>query len=87
MQDRKPQQISNTESKEIIAVPAVREAWGLAGDVTPIEFESIVYGVKFNCVSGSPGYVGDIFGLHGDALSEVAPMALRRERDGHLIVC
>jgi len=51
-------------------VPAVREAWGLSEDVTPPEFASLVYGVRFNFVSGGPGYVGDLFVLQGDGIGE-----------------
>ena len=29
---------------------------------------------KFKCVSGSPGYVGDLCILQGDALSDAPPM-------------
>jgi hypothetical protein len=36
-----------------------------------------VYAVKYNFVSGSPGYVGDYFILAGDALGE--PVQLVRE--------
>lgn len=85
--DRDPRKITTAEWKEITAVPAVRDAWGLEDDHNPVEFASLVYGVKFNFVSGSPGYVGDLYILQGDALTEIAPMVLRRDKDGHLIVC
>jgi hypothetical protein len=87
MQDQNPRQITDLEWQEIAAVPAVREAWGLADDVTPPEFASIVYGARFNFLSGGPGYSGDLFVLQGDAITEAPPMVLRRDRDGHLIVC
>ena len=74
----KPQEISIAEWKEIIRVPAVREAWGLDDDNGAEEFASRVYGVKFHFVSGGPGYVGDLFILQGDALSESSPLALIR---------
>jgi hypothetical protein len=87
MQDRNPHHITDLEWQEIAAVPAVREGWGLADDVTPPEFASVVYGARFNFLSGGPGYSGDLFVLQGDAITEAAPMVLRRDRDGHLIVC
>ena len=81
----KPKLISPEEWREIIAVPAVREAWGLADDVTPSEFAGSVYAAKFDFVSGSPGYIGDLYILQGDALTGYSPMVLRRD-DGTLAV-
>jgi hypothetical protein len=85
--DNRPQIITDAEWKELTALPAVREAWGLEDDQDPLEFASIVYGAKFEFFSSGPGYVGDIYILQGDSLTEVAPMVLRRDREGHLIVC
>ena len=82
----KPKLISPEEWREIIAVPAVREAWGLADDVTPSEFAGSVYAAKFDFFSGSPGYVGDLYILQGDALTGYSPMVLRRDDDGTLAV-
>lgn len=79
----KPQTISSSEWKEIMQLPAIRESWGLDEYDTPEDFADMVYGVKFDFVSGGPGYVGDLFILHGDALGE--PLTLIR-RDGNLIV-
>ena len=87
MSDRNPHKITEAEWKEITAVPAVRDAWGLEEDADPLEFASCVYGAKFNFMSGSPGYVGDLYILQGDALTEVAPTVLRRNSQGQLIVC
>jgi hypothetical protein len=70
-------------------VPAVRDAWGLADDVTPPGFASIVYGAKFNFMSGSPG-MSAIYSSYWETLSPRLPQwfsVLRRDRDGHLIVC
>jgi len=61
-----------------VRVPAVQEAWGLDEEETADMFASHVYGVKFHFVSGGPGYIGDLYILQGDALSEVPPMALIR---------
>jgi hypothetical protein len=80
-----PQPLSPEEWGEIIAVPAVREAWGLEDDVTPSDFAGSVYAAKFDFVSGSPGYFGDLYILQGDALGE-PPMVLTRANDGKLLV-
>ena len=82
----KPHPLSLKEWRQIIAVPAVREAWGLEDDVTANDFAGSVYGVKFKFVSGSPGYVGDLYILQGDALTDEPPMVLRRANDGSLLV-
>ena len=79
----KPQELSLAEWKEIMELPQVREDWGLGENETPEDFADMVYGVKFHFVSGGPGYVGDLYILHGDALGE--PMTLIR-RDGKLAV-
>ena len=81
-----PQPISLEEWGQIIAVPAVREGWGLTDDVTPSDFASSVYAAKFDFVSGSPGYFGDLFILQGDALTGDPPMVLTRAKDGTLAV-
>jgi hypothetical protein len=77
----KPQEISMKEWKEIMQLPVVRDSWGL-DDETPEEFANMAYGAKFDFVSGGPGYVGDLYVLHGDALGE--PLTLIR-RGGRLV--
>jgi hypothetical protein len=86
MEDTKPYPLTPAEWKEIMAVRAVREGWGIEDDETVADFSAMVYGVRFNFVSGSPGYVGDLFILQGDALTDAGPMMLRRDDKGALIV-
>lgn len=76
----KPQEISIKEWKEIMQLPDIRESWGLENE-TPEEFADMVYGVKFH-YDGGPGYNGDLYMLHGDAMGE--PFTLIR-KDGHLV--
>jgi hypothetical protein len=78
----KPIEITLPEWKEMMQLPVIRESWGL-DDETPEQFADLVYGVKFDFASSGPGYVGDLYILHGDALGE--PMTLIR-RDGKLVV-
>jgi hypothetical protein len=78
----KPHDISWAEWKEIMQVPEIRESWGLEDNETPERFADMVYGVKFN-YDGGPGYNGDLYILHGDAMGE--PMTLIR-KDGRLVV-
>ena len=70
------------EWKEIMQLSVIRESWGLENE-TLKQFSDMVYGVKFDFVSGGPGYVGDLYVLHGDALGE--SMTLIR-RDNRLVV-
>ena len=48
-----------------MAIQDIRESWGIHDSTTPPE----VYTAKFNFVSGSPGYVGDLFVLQGSHLT------------------
>ena len=77
----KPQELSIEEWRQIMQIPAIRESWGLEDNETPEQFSEMVYGVKFHFSSGSPGYVGDLYILQGDALGE--PMTVVR-RNGAL---
>lgn len=81
--NNQPRAIEPAEWKEIAALPLVREAWGLSEDETHEDLAAQVYGVKFDFVSGSPGYVGELFILQGDYLTGDAPLILIR-RDGKL---
>lgn len=76
--DNTPIKISAEEWLEILQIQEIREAWGLT-DETPEEFANWVYGVKFDFVSGSPGFVGDLYILQGDALTGFPPITLIRD--------
>jgi hypothetical protein len=86
MKNMNPQPISLEEWRQIIAVPEVREAWGPEDDVKPSDFAGTVYAAKFDFVSGSPGYFGDLYILQGDALTGDPPMVLIRANNGTLVV-
>ena len=75
----KPFEISAAEWQEIIQVPQVRDSWGLGGDETAEEFSKMIYGVKFEFVSGGPGYVGDLYILHGDSFGGPPVVLMRNE--------
>jgi hypothetical protein len=84
MNNNNPKPISNEEWKELMAVPAIRDAWGIEDDESPEQFAKMVYGAKFNFQSGGPGYVGDLFILQGDELSNEGPVLLKRDSEGKL---
>jgi hypothetical protein len=75
-----PKALTAADWKEIAALPLVRDAWGLDEDDPGTESEilgSMTYGAKFDFVSGSPGYVGELFILIGDSLD--VPLVLSRD--------
>jgi hypothetical protein len=78
--------LTKSEWLEIMQQPQVRAAWGIEVDEDATEFSSRVYGAKFILHSGGPGYVGDLYVLQGDALTDEGPMMLRRDGSGSLIV-
>jgi hypothetical protein len=70
-------ELEGAEWKEIMEIPAVRDAWGLT-DETPEQFATQVYAAKFKFHSGGPGYVGDLYILQGDTLTDEPPLVLTR---------
>jgi hypothetical protein len=82
----KPYELSEAEWREIVQLPAVQEAWGLGSGEDWEYFASTVYAAKFNFHSGGPGYVGDIFILQGDAITDRSPILLRRDSKGNLMM-
>jgi hypothetical protein len=86
MDDTKPHPLTAAEWKEIMTVPVIRESWGIDDETTLSEFSSQVYAARFDFISGSPGYVGDLFILQGDTLTGDAPMVVRRDQKGSLTV-
>lgn len=81
-----PIALSENEKTEIASIEAIRQMWGAE---TREEMMSILqdtaYAVKFNFVSGSPGYVGDYFIIQGDTLTGDRPIELIRDRNGKII--
>ncbi len=81
-----PYPLSPANWKEVGNIPTVRDAWGLQDNEDLTALSSQIYAAKFNFVSGSPGYVGELFILQGDVLTESPPIALRRDHDGKLMI-
>jgi len=82
-----PYPLTQAEWTEIGDVIAVRQSWGVEDGENFADFAADnIYGAKFNFHSGSPGYVGDLYILQGDALTGDAPFVLIRDRSGKLIV-
>jgi hypothetical protein len=83
MEGNDPIKITSQEWLEIMRVPDVCDAWGLQDWETVEDFKGMVYGVKFNFQSGSPGYYGDLYILQGNGLNR--PIRLIR-KNGKLIM-
>ena len=75
----KPIEITLPEWKEIMDIEEVKDSWGLENE-TPEEFASLAYGVKFDFMSGSPGYVGDLYIVQADCLTGDPPWVFIREQ-------
>lgn len=86
MPNSQPQPLTPKDWLEIGTIPAVRESWGVLESEDFSEAAASIYAVKFDFCSGSPGYVGELFILQGDALTGDAPLMLRRANNGTLIV-
>lgn len=80
----KPTTLSESEWEEIVGAPEFREAWGVT-DESVDELVSRLYGVRFDFVSGSPGYVGPVYLIYGDAISG-RPLVAIREDSGLAVV-
>ncbi len=84
--NNKPFALTNDEIKEIAAFTELQEMWGFEA----AEMESVirsVYTVRFDFVSGSPGYVGDLFIIQSDYLDSDNPATrLYRGKDNKLMI-
>lgn len=83
MHNNHPHGLTQAEWDRVAAVPAVRDAWGLTPDEQGDALASVAYAAKFTFVSGSPGYVGPLYVVHGDSFGG-PPMVLTRDQDGRL---
>lgn len=84
MDHNKPHEITDAEWNEFAEIELVREAWGLDEDDGGEFLKGIVYGVRFDFVSGSPGYAGPLYMLTGDG-APCAPLHFIR-KEGQLVL-
>ncbi|MCC7541334.1 MAG: hypothetical protein IT379_34270 [Deltaproteobacteria bacterium] len=83
-----PHAILSQEWREIAELPFIVDGFGLRNlsvAERARELEGSVYGVRFDFVSGGPGYVGDVYIIQGDALG-AGPIMLTRAPSGDLEV-
>jgi hypothetical protein len=84
--DTKPHSLTKNEIKELSEMADIREMWGAADEAEMKEMlESSVYAVRFDYVSGGPGYCGDYFILQGDALGEALQLIRGGDRKLEII--
>jgi hypothetical protein len=82
--NNKPIALTRAEIKEIAEFKAIQEMWGAEDAIEMAEIlDHTAYAVKFQYVSGAPGYVGDYYIIQGDALGE-NPVQMVRQ-DGKLL--
>jgi len=79
--DNTPYALTADEWSEIAALKAIQDMWGLdPRDPDALgHFRNTVYAAKFHFFSATPGYVGDLFILQADVLSDEGPVLLRRD--------
>lgn len=85
----KPCGLTAQDWEAVAAVRDVVEAWGLdddAEDVRGALLADLVYGVRFDYVTDSPGYGGSLYLLQGAGAPEIAPMALVESEGGLRVV-
>ncbi len=76
-----PAPLTVQEWTQITAMPEFRNAWGIEDDERVEDLIPSLYGVRFDFVSGGPGYVGKLYIIQGDALTGEPPFQVV-ERDG-----
>lgn len=86
MHGTNPRALTQSEWVEVHQQPEVRSLWGIEKSETVDSFRESVFAVHFDFVSGSPGYVGDLYLIQGDYLGDVPPVALVRDDHGSLRV-
>ncbi len=79
-----PKPLTDVEWERVCSLPEFREMWGIGDNESVVETVSRLYGVRFDFMSGSPGYVGPLYFVYGDAVSGT-PLILVEER-GELAV-
>lgn len=80
-----PMAINKEEWTELTSLKDVQEAWGYEPGDDLGELQSRIYAVRFDFVSGNPGYCGPMYLLHGDGAPETPPMTIIRGENGELI--
>ena len=81
--DTSPLPLTSNEWNEVAALAIVRESWGLEPGDSGEAFSRTAYGVKVAFVTGSPGYVGDLFIIMGDSFGG-PPLVFMRNEQRHL---
>lgn len=81
-----PIALSESERREIAALEDVQDMFGSETTDEMAELLRDIYMVKFNFVSGSPGYVGELFLVQTDHLTGDAPLQIIRDKDRKVVL-
>ena len=84
MHDNNPVFMAPSDWKELFAIQHIKDMWGIEPHETWEMWKSVVYVSKFDFISGSPGYVGDMFLIMGDHLTG-PPLCIIRDRESQLL--
>lgn len=80
-----PLALPKDEIHELAAHPGLHQMWGATSSEEMEDILRQIYTVEFQFMSGSPGYVGNLFIIHGDALDASIPVVrLFRNSKRHL---
>ncbi len=83
MSSNAPIELTSKEWDELADIEFVRESWGLGTGERGAALALNAYAARFDFVSGSPGFCGDVFMVIGDYLS-AAPLVFIRDERGRL---
>jgi hypothetical protein len=86
-----PMVLTAEERKEIAQLAELREMWGAeSAEEFANMLGSTIYAVKFDFISGGPGYCGDYFILQGEAIGNHPPLEINtgpgRKADAPLVL-
>jgi hypothetical protein len=71
--------VSEPEFNELAQFKDLQEVWGANNAAEMAEYLSNSYCAKFYFMNGTPGYIGDLFIIQGDHLTEALPIRVVRQ--------
>ena len=85
--NNKPLAITREEFNEIASSQELQDMWGMENTTSMKEMLASIYVAKFQFVSGSPGYCGDLFIIQADYLdTELPTTRLFRDQANQLTI-
>ncbi|MBS4082869.1 MAG: hypothetical protein KGZ73_04910 [Rhizobiales bacterium] len=81
-----PIALSESERQEIAELEDIQDMFGAETADEMTELLRDIYMVKFNFISGSPGYVGEFFLVQTNHLTGDAPLQIIRSKDRKMML-